>query len=445
MKRKLILLVLVLFNIGMAQETKKSYNFTLKEAIAHALENNYAAINSSRDIKAAKKKKWETTTIGLPQINSNINYQNNLVIQKSVVPAEFFGGNPGEFQEVEFGVKHNMVANASLNQLLFDGSYLVGLQSAKVYLQISQNAKEKTDLEIREIVINAYGNVLLARESVKVLESNKKSLEKTLFETQETFKNGLIEEENVEQLQITFSQIKSMLSNAQKRETIALKMLKLVLGIDMDEEVILKDNLDQLASENIVLNSNFDFTVTNTIDYKIGLNNEEASRLLLKLEKSKALPSLSATANFGYNSFSNTFSFLERDQNWFNFSNIGVGLNIPIFSSLGRTARTQQAKIAYEQAKTQLKETEQKLLLEFEKSKTDYEYSVEQYAVAKENLRLAERIENKQQIKFKEGISSSFEFTEAQRQLYAAQQDHLQAMIEVISKKATLDKISNQK
>lgn len=445
MKRKLILLLLVLTKVGIAQETKKSYDFTLKEAIAHALENNYTAINASRDIEAAKKKKWETTTIGLPQINSNINYQNNLVIQKSVVPAEFFGGNPGEFQEVEFGVKNNMTASASLSQLLFDGSYLVGLQSAKVYLQISQNAKEKTELEIREIVINAYGNVLLARESVKVLENNKKSLEKTLFETQETFKNGLIEEENVEQLQITFSQIKSMLSNAQKRETIALKMLKLVLGIDMQEEVTLKDNLDQLASENVVLNSSSEFSVTNSIDYKIGQNNEEASRLLLKLEKSKALPSLSATANFGYNSFSNTFSFLERDQNWFNFSNIGVGLNIPIFSSLGRTARTQQAKIAYEQAKTQLKETEQKLLLEFEKSKTDYEFSVEQYAVAKENLRLAERIENKQQIKFKEGISSSFEFTEAQRQLYAAQQDHLQAMIEVISKKATLDKISNQK
>lgn len=445
MKRKLLLLLVAIATTGMAQESKKSYQFTLKEAIAHALENNYTAINASRDIEAAKKKKWETTTIGLPQINSNINYQNNLAIQKSVVPAEFFGGNPGEFQEVEFGVKHNMTANASLSQLLFDGSYLVGLQSAKVYLQISQNAKEKTDLEIREIVINAYGNVLLARESVKVFENNKKSLEKTLFETEQTFKNGLVEEENVEQLQITLSQIKSALSNAQKRETIALKMLKLVLGIDMDEEVTLKDNLDQLASENIVLNNNFDFSVTNTIDYKIGQNNEEASRLLLKLEKSKALPSLSATANFGYNSFSNTFSFLERDQQWFNFSNIGVGLNIPIFSSLGRTARTQQAKIAYEQAKTQLKETEQKLLLEFEKSKTDYEFSVEQYVVAKENLRLAERIENKQQIKFKEGISSSFEFTEAQRQLYAAQQDHLQAMIEVISKKATLDKISNQK
>jgi outer membrane protein TolC len=445
MKRKLLLLLVAIATAGMAQESKKSYQFTLKEAIAHALENNYTAINANRDIEAAKKKKWETTTIGLPQINSNINYQNNLVIQKSVVPAEFFGGNPGEFQEVEFGVKNNMTASASLSQLLFDGSYLVGLQSAKVYLQISQNAKEKTDLEIREIVINAYGNVLLARESVKVFENNKKSLDKTLFETEQTFKNGLVEEENVEQLQITLSQIKSALSNAQKRETIALKMLKLVLGIDMEEELLLKDNLDQLASDNLIVNSNFDFSVTNTIDYKIGQNNEEASRLLLKLEKSKALPSLSATANFGYNSFSNTFSFLERDQQWFNFSNIGVGLNIPIFSSLGRTARTQQAKIAYEQAKTQLKETEQKLLLEFEKSKTDYEYSVEQYVVSKENLRLAERIENKQQIKFKEGISSSFEFTEAQRQLYTAQQEHLQAMIEVISKKATLDKISNQK
>ena len=447
MTNKFILTLLLLFSLfSVAQEKKESYNFSLKQAIEHAIQKNYTAINANRDIEAAKKKKWETTTIGLPQLNANVNYQNNIEIQKSVVPAEFFGGNPGEFTEVAFGTKNSIVANATLSQLIFDGSYLVGLQSAKVYLQISQNAKEKTDLEIREIVINAYGNVLLARESVKVLENNKKTLEKVVFDTNETYKNGLTEEENVEQLQITLSQIKSSLSNANKRAEIALNMLKLVLGIELNETVTLSDNLDSLAIQNVYLVAlNTEFSVQNNIDYKIGLNTEESSRLLLKLEKSKALPSLSANFNFGYNAFSNTFSFLERDQRWLNFTNVGIGLNVPIFSSLGRTARTQQAKIAYEQAKTKLKETEQKLLLEFQSAKTDYEYSVEQFTVSKENLRLAERIETKQQIKFKEGISTSFEFTEAQRQLYSAQQSYLQAMVDVINKKATLDKLTNTK
>ena len=446
MTNKFILTLLLFSLFSVAQEKKESYNFSLQQAIEHAIQNNYTAINANRDIEAAKKKKWETTTIGLPQLNANVNYQNNIEIQKSVVPAEFFGGNPGEFTEVAFGTKNSMVANATLSQLIFDGSYLVGLQSAKVYLQISQNAKEKTDIEIREIVINAYGNVLLARESVKVLENNKKTLEKVVFDTNETYKNGLTEEENVEQLQITLSQIKSSLSNANKRAEIALNMLKLVLGIELNETVTLSDNLDSLAIQNVDLVAlNTEFSVQNNIDYKIGLNTEESSRLLLKLEKSKALPSLSANFNFGYNAFSNTFSFLEKDQKWLNFTNVGVGLNVPIFSSLGRTTRTQQAKIAYEQAKTKLKETEQKLLLEFQSAKTNYEYSVEQFTVSKENLRLAERIESKQQIKFKEGISTSFEFTEAQRQLYSAQQNYLQAMVDVINKKATLDKLTNTK
>lgn len=446
MKSIKLIVAFLLSSLLYAQENEGKYAFTLEEAITHALENNYQAINASRDVDAAKKRKWETTTIGLPQINANVNYQNNFVIQKSVVPAEFFGGNPGEFQEIEFGTKHNMTANATLSQLIFDGSYLVGLQSAKVYLQISENAKEKTDIEIREVVTNAYGNVLLANESVKVLESNKKILDQTLFETQETFKNGLIEEENVEQLQITLSQINSSLSNAKRRSEIALNMLKLVLGIDIENELTLKDNLDELANKNIDLATlSSEFNVQDNIDYKISLNTQESNRLLLKLEKSKALPNLAANLNFGYNSFSNEFSFLESDQKWFNYSNLGVALNIPIFSSLGRSARTQQAKIAYEQSKTQLKETEQQLLLEYQTARNDYEYSVEQYQVSKDNLLLAERIERKQGVKFKEGISSSFEYTEAQRQLYATQQTYLQSMIDVINKKTALDKIINKK
>ena len=449
MKQKLTILCLIIASVIYAQENeKKSFSFTLQQAIDHAIENNYTAINAKRDIEAAKQKKWETTASGLPQITSNLQYLNNLDFQVQGVSGNAFnpGGDPNEISTIAFGTKHSMNASATLSQLIFDGSYIVGLQSAKVYLQISENAKEKTDLEIREMVTNAYGNVLLARESVLIFEKNKATLEKTLFETNETFKNGLTEEENVEQLQITLTQLKSSLSNAKKREEITLNLLKISMGIDINNEVILTEKLDDLAISNVdlsVLNEEFDSN--NSMDFKIQKNNEESKRLLLKLERFRALPTIGAQLNYGANTFANKFDFLTTDQKWYNYSNFGVNISLPIFSSFRDRARTQQAKIAFEQAKTQVTETEQRLKLQYQQAKTDYEFSIEQYGASKSNLKLAERIESKQQIKFKEGLSTSFEYTEAQRQLYTAQQNYLQAMIEVMNKKATLDKLTNKK
>ena len=444
--KKTILLVLLTFAIFTnAQENRsKSYSFSLQQAIEHALQNNYSAVNSGRDIDAAKKKKWETIASGLPQINAGVDYQNNFELQRSLIPAEFLGGNPGEFVEVAFGTKHTMNTSARLNQLLFDGSYIVALQASKTYIQFYENAKKKTDTEIREMIINSYGSVLLAEESILIFEKNKSILEKTLFDTNETYKNGLIEEENVEQLKITLSNVNSNLNYTKRLKDIAYKMLKINMGIEIEDQVVLTDKLDNLSTSNFDLALvGSEFSVQNNINYNIMTNFVEQRTLELKLQKSKALPSLSANVNFGYNAFGNQFEFFTQNQKWFNYSNLGVSLYVPIFSSFGRSARTQQAKIALEQAKTQLIETEQKLKLQYQNAKSDYEFSIEQYLSAKENLALAERIEKKQQIKFKEGLSSSFDFTDAQRQLYTAQQDYLKSMSGVISKKAALEKVIN--
>lgn len=439
MKNKLILTFLLFMSFLNAQEQKQSYSFSLQQAIEHALKNNYSVINADRDIEAAKKKKWETTTIGLPQIDANVNYLNNFKIQQNQFTVN------GQTTTLEFGNFNSMDASLKLSQLIFDGSYLVGLQSARTYLKISENAKVKTNQEIREIVINSYGNVLLADESIGILEKNKTILEKTVFETQQTYNNGLIEEENVEQFQITLASVKSSLENVKRQKAIALNMLKLVLGIELDEQLTLTDNLNNLAQNNVDLAIlKEEFKVENNIDYQIGKNVEESNRLLLKLEKSKALPSLGASVNFGSNTFGSRFTMFNGDQKWYNYSNMGIGLNVPIFSSLGRSAKTQQAKIALEQSKTDLKETEQKLKLQYQKSKSDYEYSIEQLGTSKSNLNLAERIEGKQQIKFKEGLSSSFDLTKAQEQLYDAQQKYLQSLLDVINKRASLEKLINK-
>ena len=426
-----------------AQEQPNS--FTLSEAIAYAKKNNSQAINADRDIALAKLKKWETTAMGLPQINAGIDYQNNLVIQKSVVPAEFFGGQPGTFQAVEFGTKHVGTGRATLSQLIFDGSYLVALQASKAYLEYFQNYKVKTDNDLTFDIVKSYSNILLLEESIKILEKNKKTLDKNYFEANETYKNGFIEEENVEQISITLSTTQNQLKNNKRVRDIALNMLKIQMGMPLENQIILADKLEDLATKQEILkNKESEFNKTAHIDYVIGLNNVEKNRLLVKLEKSKSLPTLSLSLNTGYNAFSNDFTFFNNTQQYFNFTNIGASLNIPIFSSFARRSRTQQAKIEYDKSKDLLKDIDRMLTLEHQKLKSEFDFCIEELNTNKNNLKLAERIENKQQIKFKEGLSTSFEFSEAQRQLYGAQQFYLQSLVNLVNKKAELDKLTNQ-
>ena len=443
MKYNLILIFSVLVSItAFSQENTQS--FTLQEAIDYALLNNRTAKNAALDIEAAKQQKWETTSTGLPQISAEIGYQNWLKQQVSLIPAEFFGGNSGEFAEVIFSTKQSVTATATLTQKIFDGSYLVGLQSAKVFLEISKNAKTKTDLEVRKAVINAYGNVLLAEESVAIIEKNKAILEKNLNDLIKIYENGLEEGESVEQLQITLHGVNSSLKNMQRLKTLAYQMLNLTLGRDVYSTTVLTDTLESLSLKNMSLELiDSDLDINNSIDYQIAENDKRAKELLLKLEKSKALPTLNTFINGGYSGFGDEFKFTSKEQKWFGSSLLGVNLNIPIFSSLGRSAATQRAKINLEKAKDDLIETEQKLQLQTATAKSDYQFAIEDYDNKKQNLNLAERIEQKNQTKFFEGIASSFDLRQAQTQLYTAQQEFLQAMLDVINKKAELETILN--
>lgn len=426
-----------------AQDT--TYQFSLQEAINFALENNRASKIAALDIEAAEEQKWETIATGLPQVSADIGYQNWIKQQVSLVPAEFFGGASGEFAEVQFGTKHTLNAFATLNQLIFDGSYIVGLQSTKVFLEISENAKIKTDLEVRKAVINAYGNVLVAEESIDILERNKSVLEKNLSETTKIYENGLAEEESVEQLKITLAGIESSFNNAVRLKDIAYQLFNITIGIDLNSNTILTDNLERLVLNNITLNLlEAPEDVENNIDFQIAENNLTSQELLVKLAKSRALPRINGFLNAGYSGFNDNFGYLDDDQRWFGSSLLGINMTIPIFSSLGRTAATQRAKIDLEIATEDLTETEQRLRLEIANSKSAYKFAIEDYELKKQNLDLAERIESKNETKFFEGISSSFDLRQAQTQLYTAQQELLQAMVDVINKKAELETVLNR-
>ncbi|MDE3742377.1 TolC family protein [Maribacter polysaccharolyticus] len=421
-----------------------SENLSLEEAITYALEHNYSAINANRDIIDAQKQKWATIADGLPQISGALSYQNQLKQVITLIPAEFFSGEAGTFEPVIFSEPQQVSASATLSQQIFDGTYIVGVQATKTFLNYSANNKEKTDLEVRKAVVEAYGNVLLAQESISILEKNQATLAKNLFETTKIFENGLGEEESVEQLQITLSSVESQLKNAIRLQDITLKMLNTLIGKPIDSPTRLTENLDDLTVKQINLDLlESPLNIENNVDYKLALNLNEQRSLELKLEKSRALPTLNAYINYGSTSYSDSFDFLKGDPEWYDYSILGFDLNIPIFSSLKRSASTQRARIALEKAKTQFTEAQEQIRLQWQRAKSDYTLAIEEYETAKNNLALAERIEKKNEIKYFEGLASSFELRQAQTQLYSAQQEYLQSMVRVINTKTALETILN--
>ena len=434
---------LLLFSFSVFSQNETLF-FSLDEAIDYAHANNKMALDSQSDIRMAELQKWETTATGLPQINADISYNNWIEQQISLIPAEFFGGMPGDFIEVAFGTQQTVNGTVTLKQKLFDGSYLVALQASKVYLEISKNAKEKTLSELRKVVTNAYGSILLAEENILILDANIEVLEKNIEELQKVYENGLTEVENIEQLQLTRAGLVSARNYNAILKNLAYEMFNLTLGLNIDTPVNLTDRMEDLVVKVLLYpTETSNGNLENNIDFKIALNNMRSNALLFKLEKSKALPTINAFINGGYAGNSNRFNFLDRTQKWFGASLFGVNMSIPMFSSLGRTAATQKAKIALEKSERTLANTRQELEIKIKRAQNELAFAQQDLENKKQAQNLAKRIEEKNQIKFFEGLASSFELSQAQTQLYTAQKQYMEAMLSVLNKHIALDVLLN--
>ncbi len=417
---------------------------SLEEALAFGEQNNRTIQNANLGVQKAYKDKWSTIAIGLPQISANANYQNFIELPTSLIPAQFFGGNEGDFAEVQFGTPQTMDAGVTVQQLIFDGSYLVGLEASRVFLTISENILEKTLLEVRKNIVNTYSSILLVRENIQFLEKNQKNLTKTLEELNQLFRNGFEEEESVEQLRLTLSGVETQLRYAKNLERITLNMLKLLIGFPTQSPLLLSDTLEKLTDASLFsLQISEDISLSNNMDIKMAENNLLSETLLYKYERSKSLPRLSAFLNGNYTGNSETFSFTQSNQKWFGAALFGINLQVPIFSSLQRSANSQKAKIAVSQAEKSLTETQERITIEVQAAENEYQLAVENYFTSKENLALAKRIEEKNQTKYFEGVASSFELREAQLQLYSAQNNYIKAIQNVIQKKLALETLLN--
>ena len=286
--KKTAVIVLAICSSLLMSAQQKNYNFDLQEAIKFALDSSYTAQNANKEVAKALKRKWETIAAGLPQINAEGSYR-----FVPNIPSNFidFGG---EEIVTQFGTRHNGSISGTLTQLIFDGSYLVGLQAASTFVDYTYTQEEKQKLLVIEGITNSYGAALLTRESITVLKQNINALKKNLNEVQKIFEYDLTEEENVEQLQITLLQLENQLNNTERLEDISMQMLKLSIGIPIESSLVLKDDLNKLTTNKLASETNFeDFDINKNNDYRLSELFVTQRKLELKLEKSKALPSIS--------------------------------------------------------------------------------------------------------------------------------------------------------
>ena len=426
MKNKLVILWGLVGILTWSQEVN---SFSLQEAIEHTLTHNYDMLKADLEIQKAEKKVWETTATGLPQIDGTIDYQNNIQMQKIFLMDTVF----------QAGQKQNIAPSIQINQLLFSGSYFVGLQSAKAYKEISSLGKEKTAAQLTEAVINAYAAVVIAEENLKIISNNLVTAEKNLNDISEIYKAGFAEEQDVDQINYTLTQLSSSRNFAHRQRASALNSLKFIMGLDQEDPLLLTNTLDDLMQDNLgLLKEDLKAEIEKHIDYQIANLQVKTGELQVKYQKTMAMPTLSTFLSHSENWSTNEAALFKNFGNHFAATIWGLKLNVPIFSSFQRRAKTQQAQIDLALAEVERKKIEQQLIQEVKNSEIAYDNAIDNYYTSQELVALSNKILEKEQIKFNEGISSSMDLTNAEEQLFRAQNQYIQAAFDVIQSKSAL-------
>lgn len=446
-------LLVILFSLSAllikAQAEENKTAFSLKEAKEYALENSYFSKSAMMDVQKAEQRVKEITGMGLPQINASASYNYFLEIPVQLAPASSF--NPmapdDEFLEFQFGLPSNMKAGVTVSQLLFDGSYIVGLRASKTYKELVNAQKEKTEAEIARDVTKAYGMVLASEENLKLIEENEKQLQKLVDESNALFDAGFMEEKDVDQLRLLLLNTKNMRNQMVNQQKVAEDMLKFTMGIEIKNNITLTDKLDEIKNPfaDKASNLNAKFNIENHVDYKSAAVNLRAQELSLDKEQVGNYPQLYGSFVYEGNSFGNDFNHFSSDGKWFPTAIVGVQLNVPIFAGGMRHNKIQQAKVGVEQANLLMSQTEQGLFLDLANKKSAYESSVNSLENSSENLKLAKKIKDQTQIKYKEGMSSSVELTQTENQYLQSQMNYIMSVIEVIQAKADLDYATGKK
>ena len=415
-------------------------SLSLQQALDLAAKQSYAVQASELEAEKSKAKVKEITAIGLPQINGEVQLQNFIDVPTQLIPNFFTPGQGPEFIAAQFGLPWNASAGATLSQLIFDGSYIIGLKATKAVAEQSQQELEKAAADARNQAAKAYFGVLSAEEGARLAGEGIPLLEKSLVEVGAMRDAGFMESIDVDRITIQLDQAKTLQRSFQQQAAVARMMLALALGIPQGTPITLTDDLDKILSDpNETALSEMALEPANHIEQQVAENIVLLSDLQRKNERSKALPSLG-----GFLSHQQVWNGPDFDPGgkyqFYPTTLWGLKLTVPIFSSTSRIQKVKQASLALKQAEVNRTATTERLKVFAEQSRTQARTAFDNFKTEERSMALAKSIFDRTSIKFTEGAAASFELTQEQGNYLMAQQTYIQRVVELLMARADLRK-----
>lgn len=443
MKRKLLfsaaLMLIVSLGVLRAQTTVKELTLSLKEAQEYAIQNNKMMISSRMDVEASRMAIWETISNALPQISASGSFTDNLKLMTTLLPGEFFG-MPGEKIPVTFGSQFNTSASIQANLLIFNAPLYIGIQTTKLANQLSQKNVVKTELDTRESVGNTYFLILVSERSLEILNRNISNLEETLRSTKAMLAAGMAEQTDVDQMASNLNMVMNSRSSLERTIEVNYNLMRFQLGLTPETSITLSQNLESLTEEvnvEALLSQEFDYR--HNVDYSLLEAQEKMSELALKSSKASVLPTLAGFYNYGTNGMGDKIN----DQRWFANSMVGLQLSVPIFASGQRYSQIRKAQINLNKAVNTKNMVTEQLLLQEKQLRYNLVNANQQYLSQKDNVEVSKRVYTSTENKFRQGMASSLDLTQANSLYLQAENNYITALMSLMQTKLALDKLLN--
>lgn len=413
------------------------HRFNLQECIDYAYRHQDSIKNSKLDIESAGYSVKEAIGMGLPQVSGTASLQDFLQIPTQLLPGEFFG-QPGTFIPIRFGVKYQSSLALNINQILFDGTYLVGLSASKTYKELSQRNLQRTKISTTVAVTKAYYQVLVGEEQIKLIDANLAQLKQQLNETTQLNKQGFTEKIDVDRLSVLYNNLETDRNNSIRMLALGYQVLKFQMGMPLQDGLITQDKIENIQIEQVVMATEADSTAyLRRVEYHLLETAKALNELQVKRLKNENLPKLSAfgshSPSFQHDSFKKLF-----DKSYPS-TIIGLTLNVPIFSGFQQLNKIRQAKIEVLKSLNNLNAAKNGINLQIDQAQTDYQNGLESFNNQKRNRALAQEVLRVSKIKYEEGVGSSLEVTQAQTALQESENNYIQALYAVLISKVDLD------
>jgi len=439
---KITLSAIILTGFVADTYTQQVYQFSLQEAIDFAMQNNYDVIYSQKNIEAAKQQMRAATAQGLPQIDGSLDYTDNIAIPTVLLPGEFMNPPRDEEIPIQFGTKHNMTGGLTASQLIFSGKYIVGLQTAKIFIEKTNIDFFKDKVAVRKQVADSYFDVLSAQEALRIIDTTLIVTKKLAEETKMTYEVGFVEDIDVDQLNLLVSELEANKVNMINKVTITQAYLKFYLGLTDQDSLVITDNMKTLIES--MQYSGFlgqPFEYKENVDYASLSKQREISWMQVKLAKTEYLPTFMANINLQTNAQRQQWDFLSSDGKWYTSSAFGVKMSLPIWSSGQRHAQVKQAQIAYEQIQVKEDQLVTTLKLQYKSALNEYHNAMSVYNNKDEGRKVAEKIYDKTRTKFSEGMASSLDILNTQNQYLSAERDYITSASSLLKAGEVLKKL----